>query len=114
MAIIIKTRQSRELLIRLTESIDNGSIQTWQKDADGDYTIVRVQWYCHAWFRPYIEDDSVVFGIIQSSNFPMTRQLYGVFHGRFVAMLLSHFDDMMDDVEITPLLDGNYDVSTNV
>lgn len=114
MAILIKTRQPKVLLNRLNESINNGSILTWQVDAEGDYTIERMQWRCHAWFRPYVRNELLAFGIIQSSNFPMTRQLYGVFHGRFVATLLSHFDDMMEDIEVTTLMDRTYDISTNI
>lgn len=43
----------------------------------------------------------------------MTRQLYGVYHGRFVATLLSHFDFMIDNVEISPLMVEGYDISTS-
>lgn len=114
MAIIIKTRYANVLLKQLNEAIANRSIQTWQVDSEGDYTIVHAQWYCHAWFRPYVRDELIVFGIVQSLNFPMTRQLYGVFHGRFITTLLSHFDNMMDNVEISPLMDGDYDISEHV
>lgn len=72
-----------------------------------------MQWFQHAWLRPYVKDKLLVFGIIQSSDFPITRQLYGVYHGRFVATLLSHFDDMMENIEITPLMIKEIDVSAN-
>lgn len=113
MAIIIKTKHPKQLLKQLSEAITNGSIQTWQVDNEGDYTISRLQWFQHAWLRPYVKDRELVFGIIQSSNFPITCQLYGVYHGRFVATLLSHFDNMMDNIEISPLMIKEYDVSSN-
>lgn len=73
-----------------------------------------MQWFQHAWLRPYVKDKLLIFGIIQSSNFPITRQLYGVYHGRFVATLLSHFDYMMDSIEVSPLLVEEYDISTDM
>ena len=42
----------------------------------------------------------------------MTRELYGVYHGRFVATLLSHFDLDIIDINVTPLL-TEYDVVDN-
>lgn len=113
MAILIKTQHPTQLLRRLNDAINNGDVQTWQVDNDGDYTISRLQWFQCAWIRPYIKNEQLIFGIVQSSNYPMTRQLYGVYHGRFVATLLSHFDFMIDNVEISPLMVEGYDISTN-
>ena len=113
MAILIKTQHPVKLLSQLNDAINNGDIQTWQVDNDGDYTISRLQWFQHAWIRPYIEDEQLVFGIVQSSSYPITRQLYGVYHGRFVATLLSHFDFLIDKVEISPLMVKGYDISLN-
>lgn len=113
MAIFIKTQQPNLLIMKLNEAITNGYIQTWKVDNEGDYTITRMQWFQHAWLRPYIKDNLLIFGIIQSSNYPITRQLYGVFHGRFVATLLSHFDNLMNNIEITPLMIEEYDIFSN-
>lgn len=112
MAIIIKNKKPQLLLKQLNIAINNGDIHTWCVDEDGDYTISRFQWFQHAWFRPYIDDNKgfLIFGIVQSSVYPMTQQLYGVYHGRFVATLLSHFDYMMDDVEISPMINVDYDI----
>lgn len=112
MAIIIHTKNPSLLLKLLNIAIDNGEIRTWLVDEDGDYTISRFQWFQHAWFRPYRDENDrhLAFGIVQSSVYPMTRQLYGVYHGRLVATLLSHFDSMMDDVEISPMINVNYDI----
>lgn len=106
MAIIIKTENPKQLLHSLNTAIKNKEILTWMVDDDGDYTITRDQWQYHAWMKPYsCEIEGVLrFGIVQSRRFRMTKELYGIYHGRFVATLLSHFDTQMENIEITPLL----------
>lgn len=112
MAIIIKTKNPNQLLQSLNDAIENREILTWMVDDDGDYTITRDQWQYHAWMKPYIkqEDGILCFGIVQSRKFEMTKDLYGIYHGRFVATLLSHFDTLMDDIQVTPLLLKNIDL----
>lgn len=112
MAIIIKTRKPQELINSLNRAINRRAILTWIVDAIGDYTISHEQWQFLAWMRPYILNDRIVFGIIQSRKFPMTKELYGVYHGRFVATLLRHFDLDIIDINVTPLL-TEYDVVDN-
>ena len=113
MAIIIKTQRPQELINSLNRAINRRAILTWVVDDMGDYTISREQWQFLAWMRPYILNDRIVFGIIQSRKFPMTKELYGVYHGRFVATLLSHFDLDIIDINVTPLL-TEYDVVDNI
>ena len=103
MAIIIKTQRPQELINSLNRAINRRAILTWVVDDMGDYTISREQWQFLAW---------MIFGIIQSRKFPMTKELYGVYHGRFVATLLSHFDSDIIDINVTPLL-TEYDVVDN-
>ena len=47
------------------------------------------------------EKDSLIFGIVGNKQVKMTKSLYAVYHGRFSEMLLSHFDDEIDEIEIT-------------
>ena len=111
MAIIIKTKNPQKLIKLLNEAIENQEILTWNVDQDGDYTITRDQWRYHAWFRPReIKKDELIFGIVQSRKYSMTRNLYGIYHGRFVATLLSHFDELMDDITVSPLLKRGVDI----
>lgn len=111
MAIIIKTDNPKKLIKALNEAIDNREILTWSVDHEGDYTIAREQWRYHAWFRLKILNSNVLaFGIVQSRKYKMTRDLYGIFHGRFVATLLSHFDNLMNDINVTPLLIHDIDI----
>ncbi len=104
MAIFIKTRiKSNRFNPMVVEAIGNHDIVTWSIDKDGDYTIERSQWKYRSWFRAYIiDEDTIAYGIIQSMKFQMTNQLYGVYHGRFVATLLTHFSDQIKDISVTP------------
>lgn len=111
MAIIIQTMESTQLISSLNKAIKTHSILTWTVDEMGDYTISRDQWRYLAWMRAYIENNRIVFGIIQSRRFPMTKELYGVYHGRFVATLLSHFDINIYELKVTPLLMQGYDIA---
>ena len=111
MAIIIKTNNPEKLIKSLNDAIYNREILTWSMDHDGDYTIARDQWRYHAWFRHNVfKTNELAFGIVQSRKYKMTRELYGIYHGRFVATLLSHFDNLMDDINVTPLLIHNIDI----
>lgn len=110
MALIIKTSNPCSLAEKFKYMIISQDILTWEVDEDGDYTISRDQWKYHAWMRPQCENDRLVFCFVSSRRYPITRGLYGIFHGRLAATLLSHFDDMMDDLRITPDLDEQYDI----
>lgn len=102
MAIYIHTDDPQWLHQRLTKSICNREIITWDVDKDGDYTIDRDQWRFKAWFRATERQDQLVFGIVQSRKYVMTNELYGVYHGRLVLTILAHFSDMISAVHVTP------------
>ena len=102
MAIYIHTDDPNGLHQRLTASICNREIITWDVDKDGDYTIDRDQWRFKAWFRATESQGLLVFGIVQSRKYVMTNELYGVYHGRLVSTILAHFSDMISEVHVTP------------
>lgn len=111
MAVIISTNTPDELRDAFVKGINDSVISTWLVDEEGDFTIRRELWRNHAWMRyQRINDHSAAFGIVESRKYPMTKDLYGIMHGRFVATLLTHFDSMIENVIITSQLDSNYDV----
>ena len=57
-----------------------------------------------------IDDDSIAFGIVESRKYPLMKDLYGIMHGRLVATLLTHFDGLITDIEVTSKLDDRFDV----
>lgn len=111
MAVIIRTNSPDQLRDGFTNAIRGLQIATWVVDSEGDYTIKRELWRNHAWMRfKKIDDNSAAFGIVQSKKYPLTKDLYGIMHGRLVATLLTHFDDIIVDIEVTSQLDDRFDV----
>jgi hypothetical protein len=41
----------------------------------------------------------LVFNIIKPQNAKITKEVYGVYHGRFIEMLLVHFDNSFTTAE---------------
>ena len=93
MSVIVYTNKPKQLLASIKEAMSAGAIRTWSYDADGDFTHVPDQWSRKAWFRPRLLSDQIVFNIITPAQTVMSRMTYAVYHGRFVEMLLTHFDE---------------------
>lgn len=102
MAIYIRTQNPQRLIEGINRSIQNRDIVTWTVDKEGDYTIDRDQWRFRAWMKPTLKEGQLVMSIIQSRKFPMTNELYAVYHGRFVSTVIAHFSDEIEGVEVTP------------
>ena len=95
MAVYAKTADPQGLVDNIKDYINKGKIDTWKYDSDGDFTHSATQWNQEAWFRPKVESDRVVFGILGNTKSTMTKELYAIYHGRFIEMLLAHFDDVV-------------------
>ncbi len=111
MALFIRTDNPKGLLSKIKAGIDNRNIDTWTYDGDGDFTHSTEQWKNKAWLRPTIETDRLVFGIIGRKGIAIDNCIYAIYHGRFLEMLLSHFDDSINSIEISSLLNAQYDSS---
>lgn len=103
MAIIIKTTKPSVLLADIKEQIDQKKIETWLVDRDGDFTHDADQWRYRAWLRPFVEENRLVMGILCRTDKNISVSEYAVFHGRFVEMILTHFDEMCTEVTATSL-----------
>ena len=103
MALIVRTNNPDELLKKIKKEIQSENIDTWLIDEDGDFTHTPEQWNCKAWMHKShdSEENKLIFGIVGNKYVKMTKSLYAVYHGRFSEMLLSHFDDVIDKIEIT-------------
>ena len=111
MAVIIRTNYPEQLHDSFTRAIRELRIVTWTVDEDGDFTVERELWRNHAWMRfSRVNDESIAFGIVESRKYPLTKELYGIMHGRLVATLLTHFDSLISDIELTSQLDDRYDI----
>lgn len=110
MSIRIKINRDAHFFINnLNEKIQREEIQTWSQDDDGDYTHTPLQWQSKAWMRAHFSSGYIIFGIVSSRKYPLTKELYAVYHGRFAEMLLAHFDELIESLEITPQLNINFD-----
>lgn len=103
MAIFVKTNTPGLLVDSIKKKIDEHKINTWSIDSDGDYTHNTDQWRYRAWIRHKIEAGRVVFYVICRNDANMSITEYAVYHGRFVEMLLTHFDHECIDIEVSPL-----------
>ncbi len=82
----------QQLLNQIKVAIRGGTVQTWLLDQDGDLTHSPQQWKTKAWFRPSVLQESLVFNILGRESEAMTTEVYAVYHGRLIEMLLAHFD----------------------
>ena len=105
MAIIVQTSTPKALLKALRTAIDDGAVTTWRYDKDGDFTHTSVQWSRKAWVRPYLGTGVLSFGLVGQEGKKMTRTIYGVYHGRFISMLLTHFGEKFSSARATAVKD---------
>lgn len=112
MAVIVNTASPELLRDSLIALIRRSTITTWIVDSEEDITIRNPAWNSKAWFKILVDNEQrrVNFGIITSSLFPMTKELYGVYHGRLAATLLANFDDLITDIELTSFFQPEIDV----
>lgn len=110
MAIIIKTGNPKELQESFVKAIRDRKILTWIVDDDGDFTVRRELWRNHAWMRCYSINEGLAFGIVESKKYPLTKDLYGIMHGRLVVTLLTNFDSLISRIEVSSQLEDKYDI----
>jgi hypothetical protein len=106
MAIYIKTKKKIDLVEEIIDKIDSIIISTWSYDDDNDFTHKAEQWNNRAWIsakRNDNDNDSYTFGIICRRDRPITTTEYAIFHSRFAEMLLAHFDDDIENIQITSM-----------
>jgi hypothetical protein len=105
MAIQVKTVDPQGLLDSIYEEIDDGQIETWTYDEDGDFIhdTPDQQWVGTAWLHPVSGVAVLTLNIIAPTD-GLSDEAYAVYHGRFIEMLLAHFDDDFFDVTATAKL----------
>ncbi|CAE6827019.1 hypothetical protein [Paraburkholderia aspalathi] len=107
MTIFAKTADPAALLKSIRKLIDEGKIETWAYDKDGDFYHTPPQWKHKAWLRPYVVTGGLKLHLIKRKDEALSKTVYGVYHGRFIEMLFTRFDDRCDSVEASAL-QGSY------
>jgi len=97
MTIRIRTTDPTGLLNAIKLAIRNGQIETWSYDSDDDFTHTAKQWNLQAWLRPSISTEALVLSIFTPPGVTLTKEVYGIYHGRFIEMVLVHFDDKFEE-----------------
>jgi hypothetical protein len=92
MALYVYTDNPQGLLANIKAAIADGTIRTWEVDKDGDFTHATDQWRYAAWLRPRIEKGELRFIILAPVGKGMAREVYAIYHGRFLEAVLAHFD----------------------
>ncbi len=106
MAVKVKTAKPKTLLAAIYKAIDEGHIDTWKYEVrDGvkcltHYTSDR-QWYKKAWFKPKAGVGLLTFLIQPPGGGKIPTEVYAVYHGRLIEMLLAHFKDLFDTATAT-------------
>lgn len=104
MAVIIETPTPKRLLRQIRDAIDDGTVQTWSCDADGDFTLTSDQMFGQAWMTGDADREGrLVFNILGKSGQRMSKSVYATFHSRLVHMCLTYFDESCRMIRVTSL-----------
>jgi hypothetical protein len=98
------TDNADALLNRIKKLIDEGHIDTWAYDKEGDFTHTAAsgQWKNKAWLRPQVKSDMLRLVILNNTKVTFTREIFAVYHGRFIEMLISHVSDRYTSASASP------------
>jgi hypothetical protein len=103
MAVNVICDNPQQLLGEIKSAVTSGRVKTWQLDKDGDFTHSPPQWLYKAWLHPNVEADRLTFNILGATTERTSKQVYAVYHGRFIEMLLTHFDEKFESASATAL-----------
>lgn len=103
MAVIVKTSEPSVLLKAIKTGIAEGDIETWSCDRDGAFSheTDSGQWKGKARLKQTVEADRIVFKLSWLNGSEHEPAVRGVYEGRFVEMLVTHFRDRFSSIEVT-------------
>jgi hypothetical protein len=111
MAINFETSDPHNLLASFKKAINAKHVVTWSYDADGDFTHTPDQWKNRAWLRPVIYQGRLTMNLLGRKSVVTSKELYGVYHGRFIESMLAHCDSLFTSA-IATAMPTNSDVIT--
>jgi hypothetical protein len=93
MSVIVKLKNPELLMDAIQNDIRQKKIKLWEIDDDGHLTHTPNKYYKKAWFSGEVNKitGEVTFKYIKPKNSKDNKSLYGMYHGRFIKMLLSNF-----------------------
>jgi hypothetical protein len=97
MAVVCYTTvEANALICAIYKAIDQGKIKTWRyMDHEGSRYLTHSadQWDRRAWFRLKAQGPGLVANIVPPNNAVVSTEVYAIFHGRFIEMLVAHFNE---------------------
>lgn len=105
--ITVATQQPADLLNKIKAAIRDGSVETWAfAPGDGFTHATRDgQWEGHAHLEPSAKASELVLRYVPTKprepDAPDSATLRGVYHGRFIEMLVTHFRDDLDEITVS-------------
>jgi hypothetical protein len=103
MAIYLMTATPKKLLSSFKKAIDDGQVDTWTYDEDGDFTHTPPQWRNKAWLRPsIIEGSYLALYTVPRNDASITWPVYAVYQGRFIESMIEHCHDLFSQARATP------------
>lgn len=110
MAIVVTTTNPGKLLLAIQQSIEDLTVETWEKDADSDFTSTQSELKNRAWLRPRVDENALVLRLVGPEKSKIDAELYGAFHAQFVQILLTHFSAQISAIAVTPKIskDDNF------
>jgi len=103
MAISVSSPNSTALLEAIKKSIREGRVTTWEY-SNGYFTHTPPQWRGRAFLRPSTYGGELLLNIIRPTGTSISTEVYAVYHGRFIEMLLAHFDNLFDSVQASAMV----------
>ena len=102
MALVIHTDKPRELLRDIKKAIDDEKVNDWIYDQRGDFTYTLLLLKEKAWFHPRASQGKLELGIIGREDEELTKEIYAIYYGRFIEMLLINFPDKIITIAASP------------
>ena len=90
MAINFETSTPNKLLADFKKAIKDGHVVTWALDSDGDFYHTPDQWKSEAYLRPKVFEGTRLTLNFYTRTTKASKAAYGVYHGRFIELMLTH------------------------
>jgi hypothetical protein len=110
MALYFLTASPGELLNEIKNAITEGRIDTWSYDKEGDLTHTPPQWKNLAWLRPETQSDRLALYILKTQSQAITKEVYAVYHGRFIEAMIRHCGNFFTEGISTAMPEGDDEV----
>ena len=89
MAVTAATTDAQALLQAINDAISNGKIDTWKSVQSKYLTHSPDQWRGQAFFLPKLQYGALVFNIVPPKGQSISTEIYAIYHGRLIEMLLA-------------------------